>query len=119
MSGMSGGTHGFPEGLTEQPYKINERRDAQGIKRWRALVRCTKSVGSKEARLKWRSRREEQRECLHRKAETILVRTESGQYEEKQGSGGAVCFMWDRESCLYDAFSSWWFICLIFPLIFV
>ena len=49
-------------------------------------------IGIKVVLSRWRLWRQEQLECLRRRATAELVRSPDGRYEEEQGSGGVTCF---------------------------
>ena len=81
----------YSNGRPGRGRQSNEQRNACRKQKCSMPVGCMKSVGSKEVRSQRRHWREKQLECLHRRATTKIVHSESGRYEEKLRCGGVVC----------------------------
>ena len=71
---------------------LEEQRKAHGLTDKLVPPRYTRSVSSKEVMSRRRHWREEQLDCLHRRAKAKLVRSPGERYEEEQGCGGVACF---------------------------
>ena len=72
---------------TDNKEKITSMGACGVLRSW-----VTKSVGSKEVKLKRRRWREELLEGLHMRAKVKIVRKGDGRYMEEQGNGSVACF---------------------------
>ena len=71
---------------------LYEQRDVHSLTERLVPTRFTRSAGSKVVLSRQRHWREEQLECLRRRAKAKLDSSPSGRYEDEQGSGGVAFF---------------------------
>ena len=103
----------------ERRLHLDEQREAHSLTDNLVPARHTRSVGSKKVLSRRRHWREDQLECLRRRAKAKLIRSCGVQYEEEQGRGGIASFsikgvpvflMLLVNSVFSFAFSLWFFV---------